>query len=142
MKSIRFLLALLLVAVGASASAADNAWSQGYAQGNYEFFADANGLRLYIACPTSEGAHSSVSLLDSKTNKDLGDFKISLPRMQVDGPLKIDSNVEENNYFALLEQLRQNDATVTYQGKKVVFPKKGADKAIFAGPKATVCKTF
>lgn len=145
MKLFHFLLATVLLAIGAQASASGNSWSQGYGQGNYEFFADSKGLRLYIACHTGDGspdARSSVSLLDAKTGKSLGDFKLILPRMTVSGPLTIDSNAEESTYFALLEGLRKNDATVQYRGQTVVFPKTGADKAIPAGPKATVCKTF
>jgi hypothetical protein len=50
-----------------SAFAAQDRWTEGYGQGNLEYFIDKGNTRLYIGCPTQEGdteAKSSVSLFE------------------------------------------------------------------------------
>lgn len=124
------------------AHAVEGKWIQGFGQGNYEFFVDKQGMRLYLGCRTEEGSHSSVSLSRVDNGIDVQSFQIKVGGMTFDAPFETESRVGSNNYYALMDALRKSPATVTYQGKSIVFPVTGAAKSIPAGAKATMCRTF
>lgn len=124
------------------AHAAEGRWVEGFSQGNYEFFVDKQGMRLYLGCRTEEGSHSYVAFSKIDSGLEVPRFQIKVDGMTFDAPFETSSRVGSNNYHALLQALRKTPATVTYQGKTIVFPVTGAAKAIPAGAKATICRTF
>lgn len=124
------------------AHAVEGKWIRGFGQGNYEFFVDKQGMRLYLGCMTEEGSHSSVSLSWVDNGIDVQNFQIKVGGMTFDAPFETESRVGSNNYHALMDALRKSPSTVTFQGKSIVFPVTGAAKAIPAGAKATMCRTF
>jgi hypothetical protein len=63
-KSTLLTLALLMIS-STSAFAAQDRWTEGYGQGNFEYFIDKGNTRLYIGCPTQEG--SAVITYNGKT---------------------------------------------------------------------------
>ncbi|MDI1269483.1 MAG: hypothetical protein PSV40_10350 [Polaromonas sp.] len=124
------------------AHAVEGRWIESFGQGNYEFFVDKQGLRLYLGCGTEEGSSSYVALIQIDRGLEIPRFMIKVDGLTFDAPFETASRVGSNNYHALLQALRRAPATVIYQGKTVVFPVTGAAKAIPAGVKATICRTF
>lgn len=133
---------LALSATCLSASAAQGRWTEGFGQGNLEYFFDQDGVRLYIGCPTKEGsadAASSVSLSQLSSNKDIPKFTIAVNGHSFDGPFSADSRVGDNNFMALLEDLRKADAVVKFGGKSVKIAKSNAAQVIPAYGKKFSC---
>lgn len=124
------------------AHAVEGRWIEGFSQGNYEFFVDKQDMRLYLGCRTEEGSSSYVALSQIDRGLDVPRFQIKVDGMTFDAPFETASRVGSSNFHALMQALRKAPATVTYQGKTTVFPVTGAAKAIPAGVKATVCRTF
>ena len=124
------------------AHAVEGKWIRGFGQGNYEFFVDKQGMRLYLGCMTDEGSHSSVSLSSVDKGIDVQSFQIKVGGMTFDAPFETESRVGSNNYYALMDALRKSPSTVTYQGKSIVFPVTGAAKSIPVGTQAMMCRTF
>lgn len=120
----------------ASASATDAPaakWVEGFGQGNLEYFIDVDGLRLYIGCPTQEGsadASSSVALRRIADNAEVTGFTISVNGKTYEGPFSADYSAGESSFIALLEDLQKADATVSFGGKAVVFPKSNASAVL------------
>ncbi len=113
--------------------AADGRWTEGPGQGNLEYFIDVQGVRLYIGCPTKDGSAdlpSSVSLENLSNGAAFKKFKIQVGGMTFDGPFSADSRVGENNFIALLDELRKADAIVNVAGKLIKFPKSNALKVL------------
>ena len=131
-----------LTVVPLCANAAEGRWTQGFGQGNLEFFVDAQGMRLYLGCMTAEGSQSYVSLFPAAGGADIAAFEVKVAGLKFSAPFETASRVGSQNYVALLEALRKAPATVTFQGRSIAFPSGGAAQAIPAGVKATVCRTF
>ncbi|OAI25418.1 hypothetical protein, partial [Methylomonas koyamae] len=112
-----------------SSSATGAQWSEGFGQGNLEYFIDKDGVRLYIACPTQDGspdAQSGVSLYRLSDEANFEKFAIDVNGHSYDGPFSADSRVGDNNFLSLLEDLRKSDAVVKFNGKVITFPKSNA----------------
>jgi hypothetical protein len=117
---------LLLAGILTVASAADGRWTEGFGQGNLEYFIDAQDIRLYIGCPTESGssdAASSVNLLSAKTGTSAGKFTVKVGGHVYEGPFEADSRAGANNFIQFLADLRKTDVVVTYSGKTATFPK-------------------
>lgn len=122
--------------------AAQGQWTEGYGQGNLEYFIDQDGVRLYIGCPTKEGspdAQSSVSLSQLSDSKEIQKFTINVNGVSFEGPFSADSRVGDNNFLSLLENLRKGDAVVKFGGKSIKIPKGNAAKIIPAYGKKFSC---
>lgn len=113
--------------------AAQGRWTEGFGQGNIEYFIDQDGVRLDISCPTKDGnpdSQSDVSLTQLSNSKDIQKFTIDVNGISYDGPFSADSRVGDNNFLSLLESLRKGDAVVKFGGKSIKFPKSNAAKVI------------
>ncbi|ATA53128.1 hypothetical protein CKY39_07820 [Variovorax boronicumulans] len=122
-------LGALLATLGLAAPAAEGRWSQGFGQGNLEYFIDAQGMQLLIGCPTQEGsanAASSVILVSTASSQEVKKFTVKVGAHTFEGPFEADSRAGENNFIGLLNDLRKSDATVSYGGKTITFPKSNA----------------
>lgn len=127
------ILGILLASLCLNTFAAQGRWTEGYAQGNLEYFIDQGGMRLNIACPTQEGSAdtpSSVSLSSLKNGQDVQNFTIKVNGVSYDGPFSADSRVGENNFLSLLQNLRKGDAVVKFGQTSVKFPKSNAAKVV------------
>jgi len=116
-----------------NAFAAEGKWIEGYGQGNLEYFIDAKGVRLYIACPTQDGSAdtpSGVSLSFLNNGKDIEKFTIEVNGFSYEGPFETGSRVGDNNFLSLLENLRKADAVVKFSKTSVKFPKSNAAKVV------------
>ena len=123
----------VFAAACANSFAAQGRWTEGFGQGNLEYFIDQDGVRLYIGCPTKDGSadsQSSVSLSQLSNSKDIKKFTIDVNGISYDGPFSADSRVGDNNFLSLLENLRKGDAVVKFGGKSIKFPKSNAAKII------------
>lgn len=108
---------------------AEGKWTEGFGQGNLEYFIDKQGLRLMIGCPTEDGSadmSSSLSLSYVNNGKDVPAFTLTVGGTSFDGPFDAGSRVGANNFLALLELLRKNNAVVTVGKQKIVFQKSNA----------------
>jgi hypothetical protein len=126
-------ISFIFVTVCANVLAAQGRWTEGFGQGNLEYFIDQDGFRLYIGCPTEAGSadsQSSVSLIQLSNDKDIQNFTIDVNGISYDGPFSTDSRVGENNFLSLLENLRKGNAIVKFGGKSIKFPKSNAAKII------------
>lgn len=124
---------VLLAASSATLFAAQGRWTEGFGQGNLEYFIDQDGYRLYIGCPTKDGSadeQSNVSLSQLSNGKEIQKFTIEVNGVSYDGPFSADSRVGDNNFLSLLENLRKGDATVKLTGKSIKFSKSNAAKVI------------
>lgn len=134
---------VLAAMLAVAAPAAQGQWTEGFGQGNLEYFIDAQGMRLYIGCPTQDGsadAASSVSLMSATSSQEVRKFAIQVGGRTYEGPFTADSRVGENNFIALLGDLRKGDAVVSYAGKTLTFPKSNAAKVLPAfGKKGFSC---
>ena len=129
----KLVVGFIFAAVCAYAFAAQGRWTEGFGQGNFEYFIDQDGVRLYIGCPTKDGsedAQSSVSLSQLSNSKDIQKFTIDVNGISYDGPFSANSRVGDNNFLSLLENLRKGDAVVKFGGKSIKFPKNNAAKVI------------
>ena len=132
----------VFAAACANSLAAQGRWTEGFGQGNLEYFIDQDGFRLYIGCPTKDGSadsQSSVSLSQLSNSKDIKKFTIDVNGISYDGPFSADSRVGDNNFLSLLENLRKGDAVVKFGGKSIKFPKSNAAKIIPAYGKKFNC---
>ena len=131
-RSKAILLAGLILFSGV-ASAAQERWTEGFGQGNLEYFIDAGDMRLLIGCPTQDGssdAESSVSLHNEKTGVSIAAFTLKVNGNTYQGPFSADSRVGENNFLSLLDDLRTGNAVVQYAGKRIDLPKSNAAKVL------------
>lgn len=106
-------------------------WIRGYGQGNLEYFIKKNNVQLYISCPTKDGsltAFSDVSV--SENGKLLSSFQLQVGGLTYDGPFEADSRVGDNNFISLLENLRKYDVIVSFNSKKIKFPRSNAEKVL------------
>lgn len=113
--------------------AAQVRWTEGFGQGNFEYFVDQDGVRLYIGCPTQDGSadsRSSVSLSQLANDKEIKKFTIDVNGVSYEGPFSADSRVGDNNFLSLLENLRKGDAVVKFGGKSIKIPKSNAAQII------------
>ncbi len=139
-RKIHLALGALLASLALTAPAAEGRWTQGSGQGNLEYFIDAQGMRLYIGCPTQEGATSGVSLMSAASSQEVRKFTLKVGGHTFEGPFEADSRVGENNFIALLSDLRKGDAVVSYGGKTITFPKSNAVQVLPAyGKKGFQC---
>ncbi|BEP66906.1 MULTISPECIES: hypothetical protein [unclassified Variovorax] len=132
-----------LVLTAPAAQAAQGQWTQGYGQGNLEYFIDAQGMRLLIGCPTQEGsadAASSVTLTAMASSQEVKKFTVKVGGRTYEGPFEADSRVGEDNFITLLNDLRKGDALVSYGGKTITFAKSNAAQVLPAyGKKGFQC---
>ena len=139
-RKVRFALGALLATLAVAAPAADGRWMEGFAQGNLEYFIDVQGMRLYIGCPTQEDTTSSVSLMSVVSSQEVKNFTLKVGGHTFEGPFEADSRVGDNNFVALLNELRKGDAVASYGGKTITFPKSNAAKVLpVFGKKDFVC---
>lgn len=127
------ILCILLCTLSIPVLAAQGHWTEGYGQGNLEYFIDSQGYRLYIGCPTKDGsadASSSVTLSQVKNNASIQQFTISVNGHTFDGPFDAASRVGAQNFVALLDDLRKADAVVKFAGRSITFPKSDAAKVL------------
>jgi hypothetical protein len=123
----------VFAAVCVSTYAAQGRWTEGYGQGNLEYFIDQDGVRLYIGCPTKGGSadsQSDVSLSQLSNSKEIQKFTIEVNGVSYDGPFTANSRVGDNNFLSLLENLRKGNAVVKFDGKSIKIPKSNAAKVI------------
>jgi hypothetical protein len=126
------LLATLALAVP-EAHAAEGRWTEGFGQGNLEYFIDAQGMRLLIGCPTQEGsvdAASGVALVSTASSQEVKKFTVKVVGRTFDGPFDAGNRAGESNFIALLNDLRKGDAAVSYGGKTITFPKSNAAQVL------------
>lgn len=136
---------LLLSTLYVSSFSAQGQWSEGYGQGNIEYFIDQEGFRLYIGCPTKEGSEdsqSSVSLIQLSNNKEINNFTIEINGFSYDGPFNTESRVDANNFLSLLGALRKGDAVIKFKNRSIKFPKSNAAKVIPVYGKKFYCNVF
>lgn len=136
-----FIAALIILTTGAS-SGAEARWTEGYGQGNLEYFIDKGNLRLMIGCPTEDGsadAFSSLSLSRLSDHKAAEMFTLHVNGITFEGPFEANSRVGTNNFLLLLEALRKGNAEVRVGNQKTVFPKSNAAKVLPAYGKKFVC---
>lgn len=140
MRKFHHVLGALLATLAVTANAADGRWTEGFGQGDYEYFIDAQGMRLYIACPTQDGATSGVSLMSVASSQEVKNFTLKVGGTSFEGPFQADSRVGDNNFLALLQDLRKGNAVASYGGKTVTFPKSNAAQVLpVYGKKGFAC---
>ena len=134
---------VMFACLGAPAIAADGRWTEGFGQGNLEYFIDSQGMRLMIACPTKEGSAdmpSSISLNRISNNAEVKQFTLVAGGITYTGPFETGSRVGDNNFISLLEGLRKSDASVKAGGNTLVFPKSNVAKVLpVFGKKGFAC---
>lgn len=129
----------------ASTFAAQGRWTEGFGQGNFEYFIDHGGMRLYIGCATQEGSAdspSNVSLSNLKNGQEVQKFTINVNGVSYDGPFSADSRVGTNNFISLLENLRKGNAVVKFGQTSIKFSKSNAAKVIPVYGKKFSCNVF
>lgn len=129
----KIIVSMLCASFCIPALAAEGRWTEGFGQGNLEYFIDKLGLRLYIGCPTEDGSAdspSSVSLYRINDNTDITKFTLLVNGITYDAPFEAVSRVEINNFTSLLENLRKGNAIVKFGSKSITFPRGNADKVI------------
>lgn len=130
MKSI---IALMFSIFSMSTLAAEGKWTEGFGQGDFEYFIDKNNTRLYISCPTQNGsanAMSEVRLLQISDEKHIEKFSLVVNGIIFEGPFSTDSRVGDNNFIALLEALHKGNVIAKFNGKTLTFPKSNAAKIV------------
>jgi hypothetical protein len=138
------ILGILLASLYLNAFAAQGRWTEGYGQGNFEYFIDQGVMRLYIGCPTQNGsadALSNVTVSNLKNDQEVQNFAIKVNGVSYDGPFTAGSRVDSDNFRSLLENLRKGNAVVTFGQTSVKFPKSNAAKVIPVGKKMQ-CNVF
>ena len=134
------ILRILLCMFCLPALAAQGRWTEGFGQGNLEYFIDNQGYRLYIGCPTQDGsadAFASVVLTQLKNNAPIMQFTVSVNGHTFNGPFVADSRVGTQNFMALIDDLRKADAVVKFGGKSITFSKSDAPKVLPVQKKMT-----
>lgn len=135
-------LGVIVAAMCTTSFAAQGRWTEGFGQGNLEYFIDQDSVRLYIACPTKDGSadsQSGVSLSQLNNNSEIQKFTITVNGASYDGPFSADSRVGDNNFLSLLENLRKADAVVKFNGKSLRIPKSNSAKVIPVYGKKFTC---
>lgn len=125
--------ATLLTCLSPAAYAAEGRWTQGFGQGNLEYFIDSRGWQFFIGCPTKDGsadALSGVSLHHIASGRQAKNFVIRVGGNEYRGPFAADSRVGTNNFISLLEDLRRTDAVVTHAQGTLTFPKSNVAQVV------------
>ena len=128
--------------VSLPALAAEGVWTEGFGQGNLEYFIDKDGYRLYIGCPTSNGSSelpSSVTVQNLRTSRDAKKFAVEVGGISFDGPFEANSRVGDQNFLALMERLRKGDAVLRVDGRTIQLPRSNAARVIPAYGKKFEC---
>lgn len=129
----RLVIALFLFANCSAVFSAEEQWTEGFGQGNLEYFIDKQDFRLLINCPTQNGsaeAQSSISLSNAIDDYEIAQFTVTVSGITYDAPFSTDSRVGDNNFIAFLEGLRKGDAVVKFGNKTIIFPKSNASKIV------------
>jgi len=127
------ILGIFSVILCAPTLAAEGRWTEGYGQGNLEYFIDIQGVRLYIGCPTQDGSAdstSSVSLYQVSNHVEAKQFSLTVNGITYQGPFEANSRVGTNNFVSLLEGLQKGDAVVRVGNKSITYPKSNAAKIL------------
>lgn len=125
--------ALCAALTSVPAAAAEGVWTEGFGQGNLEYFIDKDGYRLYIGCPTpdgSSGSPSSVTVQNLRTNRDASKFVLEVGGISFDGPFQADSRVGDQNFLAAMERLRKGDAVLHVERRVIKLPRANAERVI------------
>lgn len=142
----KIFVSIMLATVSTLSVAAEGRWTEGFGQGNLEYFIDKQGASLHIGCPTKDGsadASSDVNLYILHTMQPVQKFIIKVNGLTFDAPFSTSSRVGANNFITLLEALRKGDAVVEVGKKRIVFPKSNAAKVIpVYGHKDFECNVF
>lgn len=128
-----------------AALAAEGKWTEGYGQGNLEYFIDAKGVQLHVGCPTQDGdpdSSSTVSLFVVNSNKPIAPFTLTVDGHTFRGPIDASSRVDSDNFRSLIGGLRRGDAVVRYGQTTITFPKANAEKVLPAPGKKFLCNTL
>lgn len=137
---------LLIAFIQTTAIAADGKWTEGYGQGNLEYFIDFSGKRLHIGCPTKEGSEDSMSevnVFNLANNKPEKQFSITVGGGTFEGPFDADSRVGESNFHALLKALRKGSAVIHIGKQSFKIPVSNAAKVLpLPGSKDFSCNTM
>lgn len=123
----------VFAAAATGAIAKEGAWTEGFGQGNLEYFIDAKGWRLYIGCPTQNGSasnSSSVDLISLSTSQSASQFTIRVGGNVYEGPFEANSRAGVRNFLSLLEDLRKSGAVVQYGSIKRTFPRSNVAKVV------------
>ncbi|MFC3176428.1 hypothetical protein [Undibacterium amnicola] len=138
--------ALVFSTITSIAHGAEGKWTEGYGQGNLEYFIDFSGKRLLISCPTQEGSAdvmSSVTIYTILNNKEERQFTINAGGTSFDGPFNADSRASESNFHGLINALRKGDAVLKVGKQTYKLPISNAVKVLPApGSKSFVCNTI
>lgn len=131
------------LSVAGFAQSAQGVWTEGFGQGNLEYFIDNKTARLYISCPTSDGSADAMSGVSLTVNgKEVTKFELIVGSYSFDGPFEAASRVDSDNFKVLMTELRKNNATVKFKNTTIVFPKSNAAKVIpKVNSKDFVCNT-
>lgn len=124
------------------ALAAEGRWTEGFGQGNLEYFIDVQGMRLLISCPTQDGSADTPSSIDLQKVSDgasVKQFSILANGITYDAPFSADSRVGTNNFLSLLDGLRKGNAIVKLGNKSITFPKSNAAKVVPVHGKGFSC---
>lgn len=116
-----------------SVNAAEGRWTEGFGQGNLEYFIDQQGLRLYIACPTQNGSQdlsSYVSLIRIDDDSEVPSFTLFINGITYEGPFSADSRVGANTFLSLLDDLRSGDAVLKLYGQSMTIKKSNAAEVL------------
>lgn len=137
--------AALLVVFSTGAIGAEGRWTEGFGQGNLEYFIDARGWRLYIGCPTQDGsadAFSSVEMISTATDRHAPKFTIRVGGNVYDGPIDAQSRAGSGAFRSLLSDLRRTDAVVLVGNATVTFSKSNVAKVVPVYGKGFSCNLF
>lgn len=142
MKHVSQLVLALLTLSSLPVFAADGKWTEGFGQGNFEYFIDDQGWRLHIGCPTEQGsadARSSVSVYRIVDNAPVKAFTLTVGGITFEGPFEANSRAGDSNFLAVLQGLRKGDAVVKLGAKSLTYPKSNATKVLPVYGKKFVC---
>lgn len=136
MKFGKILALILTFVISTYADATEGKWVKGFGQGNFEFFIEQSGARLYISCPTqNSGSDSASDITVEYKGKNVKTFSISAGGNTYDSPIVADSRVGSSNFESLWKGLRQTDAVVKFGNTNIIFPKSNAKNVLDAkGP--------
>jgi hypothetical protein len=115
------------------AFSAEGRWTQGYGQGNLEYFIDQQGFSLYIGCPTQEGSADAVSyvaLFQLSDKAEISKFSIVADGITYTAPFAANSRVGTNNFIALLASLRKGNTNVKFAKHNILLPQSNAADVI------------
>lgn len=139
----------VLLAMAASGWAAQGRWSASTMGQDPLYSIEVDGVQLLLQCPsfeaprgslrwrwkrlTSDGGHSAVLLSRRQSpvvSLAVKQFRIAAGGHTYDGPFDTSTEEGAKRFISLAADLRQGPATVTLDGKTVIFPATDAQAVI------------